>query len=332
MTEVITNEQLRNFVHSQINNTFGLTIAQVANQAKTYGRFSAWLGGDVALIEEVLEIVKARGVSPAFFAAYEKTEGYNSSWGWLNHTYINGSPTFDAHSVSQWVATQSQNMTDSPAWIDYANYNDFVPEAVKTAGNADFMNMTAGSIGRVIIAGTAAATWEVYYPNGLLAEYNGVQNYGAPITGMMETIIDWGGTVDGTGGGGTDPSPSRPQRPVVVDTTTTQHKHEKGYETEMIYEVKQGDTLSEIARTHNVAMKDILGVHFLKDWDKLQIGQLLVIPDTKKTERNYHTVKSGDNLWNIAGQYGLTVSTLTKLNSQLTNPDLIQVGDKIWLT
>ena len=111
MTEVITNEQLRNFVHSSVNKDFGLTVAQVAEKAKSYGRFSAWLGGDVALITEVLEIVKAKGVSPAFFAAYEKTEGYNSSWGWLNHTFINGSPTQDAATVAALVSFQSNIMT-----------------------------------------------------------------------------------------------------------------------------------------------------------------------------------------------------------------------------
>lgn len=332
MTEAITNEQLRNFVHTSVSDDFGLTVAQVAEKAKYYGRFYNWLGMDVARVTEVLEIVKARGVSPAFFAAYEKTEGYNSSWGWLNHTYVNGTPTTDAASVADWVVTQSNIMTGGPAWIDYANYKDFVPESVKTAGNADFQNMSAGSIGRVVIAGTAAAAWEVYYPNGLLAEYNGVQNYGAPITNMMESIIEWGGTIDGSGGGGgVDPRPTGTTGHLPNNPTPPQYKHEEGRE-EMIYTVKKGDTLSEIAKKHNVAMKDILGVHHLGDWNKLDIGQMLLIPTTKKTERKYHIVKSGDNIWKIAGQHGLRVTDVIKLNTQLNNPDIIKVGEKIWLT
>lgn len=214
MVEVITNEKLRNFVHASVKTEFGLSVDQVAEKCKTYGRFSAWLNGDIARIKEVLNKVKSNGVSPAFFASYEKTEGYNSSWGWLNHTSVNGTPLTDSDSVSKWVATQSKNMSDSPAWIDFANYKDFVPASIKTAGNADFKKMSSGSIGRVVIAGTAAATWEVYYPNGLKKEYNGVQNYGAPITGMMDTIIAWGGSI--TGGSG-----EKPCYPVKAGTPIT---------------------------------------------------------------------------------------------------------------
>ena len=204
MSEVITDPKMRKFVHSNITNDFGLSVNQVAEKCKSYGRFSAWLNSDVNRIKQVLNKVKENGVSPAFFASYERTEGYNPSWGWLNHTTVKGDPITDANYVSQWIVSQSKNTTDKPAWIDYANYNDFVPADVKQKGNADFANMKSGSIGKVIIAGTAAATWEVYYPLGLKKEYNGVQDYGAPINIMINTIEAWGGTIDGSN---SDPDP-----------------------------------------------------------------------------------------------------------------------------
>lgn len=208
MAEVITDERMRTFVHSKVSTEFGLSVEKVADQCKTFGRFKAWLNSDVNLIIEVLNKVKSNGVSPAFFASYEKTEGYNSKWGWLNHTSPAGGPVTDSDSVSKWIVSQSNNTTDRPAWIDYANYKDFVPSEIKSAGNADFQNMSGGSIGKVVIAGTAAATWEVYYPNGLKAEYNGVQNYAAPINGMMDTIEAWGGSITDSsdGGGGEEPT------------------------------------------------------------------------------------------------------------------------------
>ncbi len=193
--------QMKTFVESSVNDDFGLTIDQIASQCRTYGRFDRWLNGDITKIKQVLTIVKSNGVSPAFFASYEKTEGYNGKWGWLNHTHVNGSPTQDAGSVSRWVKSQSNSTAHNPAWIDYANYNDFVPSSVKSFGNNHFKSLAKGTIGRVVIAGTAAATWEVYYPLGLQKSYNGVQNYGAPIQGMINTILSWGGVIDGSGSG-----------------------------------------------------------------------------------------------------------------------------------
>lgn len=194
--------KIKGFVESNISNEFGLTVDQVANSCKSYGRFSSWLGSDITRIKEVLNVVKANGVSPSFFASYEKTEGYNSKWGWLNHTSIKGTPVQDADSVAKWIVSQSKNTTDKPAWIDFANYKDFVPTSVKAEGNAHFSTLPSGRIGKVVIAGTSAATWEVYYPLGLKKEYNGTQNYGAPLNSMIDTIVSWGGKISGGGTSG----------------------------------------------------------------------------------------------------------------------------------
>lgn len=141
--------------------------------------------------------MKDAGVSPAFFAAYEKTEGDNSKWGWLNHTDRKSDPVADAKSVAKWVVDQSKNTSDDPAWVDQGNPKDFVPSDVKKEGNKHFEGLKKKTIGRVVIAGTAAGTWEVYYPKGLKEEYNGVQDYSKPINNMMETIDEWGGNITG---------------------------------------------------------------------------------------------------------------------------------------
>lgn len=216
---VIDNPKMKKFVEAKVSNDFDLTVDQVAEKCKSYGRFKAWLNSDVTEIKKILNTVKSNGVSPAFFASYEKTEGYNSQWGWLNHTKQQGSYNNDAMVTAKWIVTQSKNTTDNPAWIDFANYKDFVPNSVKVSGNKHFKGMKSGSIGKVVIAGTAAATWAVYYPNGLKASYNGVQNYADPITVMYKTIEEWGGSLDGgsSGGGGTDPDPEEPPDNTVPD-------------------------------------------------------------------------------------------------------------------
>lgn len=71
---------------------------------------------------------------------------------------------------SKYLASESKNMNSQPAWIDYGNNVDFVPQSVKNSGNASFANMPSGSIGRAYISATAATTREVYYPNGLLKD------------------------------------------------------------------------------------------------------------------------------------------------------------------
>lgn len=208
------NEKIKGFIESPVSNDFGLSIDSIAEKCKTYGRFNAWLNQDINKIKQVLNNVKSAGLSPAFFASYERTEGYNSQWGWLNHTVQKGDYFQDATSVSNVVINQSNNMSGNPSWIDYGNPVDFVPASVKSEGNAHFSTLKKGTIGRALIPLTAAATWEVYYPNGLLKEYNKVQNYAKPINLMVDTIIAWGGTINGTiPDPNPDPFPDEPDEP-----------------------------------------------------------------------------------------------------------------------
>ena len=207
---------MRAFVDSPVSKEFGLSISQVANKVKGYGRFKSWLGGDVSKIEQVLQIVKENGISPTFFGAYERTEGYNPEWGWLNHTRQKGDYFQDADSVSKVVKTASNNMSSKPSWVDYGHPVDFVPESVKTAGNEHFSNLPKGTIGRAFIPLTAAGAWQVYYPNGLKKEYNKVRDYGAPLSIMIKAIEEWGGVI-GDSGGGTVPDPVDPEPEIPVD-------------------------------------------------------------------------------------------------------------------
>ena len=202
------NNKIKGFIESPVSNEFGLSIDVIAEKCKTYGRFNAWLNQDISKIKQVLNNVKSAGLSPAFFASYERTEGYNSQWGWLNHTVRKGDYYQDATSVSNVVITQSKNMGGNPSWIDYGNPVDFVPASVKSEGNTHFSTLAKGTIGRALIPLTAAATWEVYYPNGLLKEYNKVQNYAKPINLMVDTIIAWGGTINGN-----NPNPDPDPKP-----------------------------------------------------------------------------------------------------------------------
>jgi membrane-bound lytic murein transglycosylase D len=107
----------------------------------------------------------------------------------------------------------------------------------------------------------------------------------------------------------------------------------------VVYTVKSGDVLGSIAQRYHCRVSQI------KDWnnlysDRLKIGQKLYIyakssyaaQNKKKAQVDaqkskpvsydgkyyYHTVKSGDNLWDIANKYdGVSVEQLQKLNKDI---------------
>lgn len=209
--------EMQAFIHSPINSDFGLSLDEVVshcdNTTGSFGRFQAWCNGDTATIKSVLQAVQDVGMSPAFFASYEANEGYNSSWGWLNYTTPQGNPVQDASFVAKHMVAVSNTSTNQPSWIDAGNPVDFVPQADKDAGNADFASLALGTVGKSYIPSTAATTWEVYYPNGLLAQYNQIQDYGHPLTDAIRVIKSWGGTITGSSGTPAKPSKPAPNKP-----------------------------------------------------------------------------------------------------------------------
>lgn len=117
--------------------------------------------------------------------------------------------------------------------------------------------------------------------------------------------------------------------------------------------VKKGDVLEKIARANKSSVSAIKKANNLNN-EKLSIGQVLKIP-VKKTspavvaekpkeadnsatsnkatdasEPVYHVVKSGDNPWKIAKQYGVTDADILRLN-QLNEEKArnLKIGDRI---
>lgn len=86
------------------------------------------------------------------------------------------------------------------------------------------------------------------------------------------------------------------------------------------YTVKKGDSLYKIANSYNTSVSDIIGLNNLKS-NNLSIGQVLKIPSSagNTNNSNTYTVKSGDNLYSIARQFGTTVSSIKSKNSLSSN-------------
>ncbi len=79
----------------------------------------------------------------------------------------------------------------------------------------------------------------------------------------------------------------------------------------IIYKVKQGDNLTDLARIFDLKVSKIKTANKLKRGGII-VGQKIVLPDTKK---GIYTVKRGDHLAKVAREFKRPVEALVKLNS-----------------
>ena len=92
-----------------------------------------------------------------------------------------------------------------------------------------------------------------------------------------------------------------------------------------VYEVRDNDTLSEIAVMFDVSPRTILWANDIKNLDLIQPGDsLIILPITGVR----HVVKKGDTLSSIAKKYKGDVDDIIKYN-QLASADDISVGDTV---
>lgn len=94
------------------------------------------------------------------------------------------------------------------------------------------------------------------------------------------------------------------------------------------YTVKAGDTLYKIANQYNTTVQELIELNNLSS-NILNIGQQLKVPvegTNNQPDSNYitYTVVKGDNLYNIANKYDVTVETIKQANNLTSN--LLSIG------
>ena len=111
------------------------------------------------------------------------------------------------------------------------------------------------------------------------------------------------------------------------------------------HKIKKGETLSHIARRYNTTVSVLRNTNVLQN-SNIRIGQHLLVPVAAQDATRYaalakrlqpansasekltHRVRQGDSLWNIARQYDVTVSQVTRWN-RLDGGALIRPGQQL---
>jgi LysM repeat protein len=97
--------------------------------------------------------------------------------------------------------------------------------------------------------------------------------------------------------------------------------------------VQAGDTLSEIAKKWDRSLDDMAAWNNLSPPYELSIGQTLLIdqPTDHSEKTTYHTVDSGENLYDIAKKYGHSLQELATWN-HLLPPYRLSIGDRLQIS
>lgn len=101
-----------------------------------------------------------------------------------------------------------------------------------------------------------------------------------------------------------------------------------------IHIVKQGDTLFELSKKYDVPLQKIIEANpQISNPDELSIGMKVKIPTSAVPVEEgiiyKHTVKQGDSLWKLSKAWGLPLQALVNANPQLSDPNVLNVGDVI---
>lgn len=188
----VSASDILSFLKTSIDNNFGCDADKMYKDVAGYTKVKHYFGGSIDQIKKASERIKSNGVSPEWFWAYEGQEQGLGN-GWLNHFGFMGDVWSNIDITCKWIKDASRNNYPL-AWYDagFGVGSYTTPKEKQKKGDEFYASLPKGSIGRVYLTGTAAATWAAFDPEALKKGVNGVQDYGNPMKGCVELLKKWG--------------------------------------------------------------------------------------------------------------------------------------------
>lgn len=93
----------------------------------------------------------------------------------------------------------------------------------------------------------------------------------------------------------------------------------------VIYVIKQGDTIYEIAQRFGLSAEDIIRDNVITEPENLVVGQSIVL----LTDAINYTIVSGDTLYLISQRFGVGIKDIIQANPGLTQNTILQIGQVI---
>ena len=99
-------------------------------------------------------------------------------------------------------------------------------------------------------------------------------------------------------------------------------------EDRILYKVRNGDTLADIAIKYNSSIRHLAEINNIQNPNLIFVDEIITVSCNLNNSDEYYTIKRGDTLTEIAKQFNTTVENLVTKN-EIINQNLIYAGDRL---